>query len=359
SFAEFSRRVDPLTGMPLDARGRPLTPDMDPDHILRMHPGNRQLFDVVCSATVGIAAEVLEELTEDCLVDLLNSETEFLLPGVTPANALGAVFTGTDVGSAIAGFIAGGGLAGSPIPLIELNHDPNDGGTAGTGVLLSNPLGYYLTDQQEALLGCGPFYGLDCDEDGIDLFNAEASVLLQSYPQFPVGGAVATRDVNGLPVVLPGARGVSDDINRNGIPDLIDPEIPVELRYSPLVDGCTGPGVPGCEAASLLVDPRTGEPFPNEMAALSYTFLQLIAAISAGTGTDPDCKVEDPITCSLVRGVFNVAGSTQPEVRAGGNGRFGRRDFIWHGGSEIAIRYEKRHVLGFSFDFAEDRTKTN
>src|SRR5690606_23483756 len=168
SFAEFSRRVDPLTGMPLDARGRPLTPDMDPDHILRMHPGNRQLFDVVCSATVGIAAEVLEELTEDCLVDLLNSETEILLPGVTPANALGAVFTGTDVGSAIAGFIAGGGLAGSPIPLIELNHDPNDGGTAGTGVLLSNPLGYYLTDQQEALLGCGPFYGLDCDEDGID-----------------------------------------------------------------------------------------------------------------------------------------------------------------------------------------------
>src|SRR5690606_7032179 len=123
--------------------------------------------------------------------------------------------------------------------------------------------------------------------------------------------------------------------------------------------GCTGPAVPGCEAANGLIDPRTGQPFANEMAALSYNFLQLIAAISAGTGDDPHCNLEDPITCTLVRGVFDVAGSTRPEVRAGGSGRFGRRDVIWPGGAEIAIRYEKRHVLGFSFDFAEDRTKTN
>jgi hypothetical protein len=101
------------------------------------------------------------------------------------------------------------------------------------------------------------------------------------------------------------------------------------------------------------------------MAVLSYNFLQALAAIGAGlrdengVRTDPDCRVEDPISCQLVRGIFDVAGSTRPEVRAGGNGSFGRRDFIWHGGSEIAIRYEKRNVLGFSFDFAEDRTKTN
>src|SRR5690606_1820202 len=218
---QYGRNVDPLTGLPLDARGRPLTPDMDPEHILRVHPGNRQLFDVVCSVTVGIAAQVLEQLGQDCLVDLVNSDTQIQLPGDTSATALGAVFSGSDVGELVAGLIAAGGLGGGPIPevpLIELNHDPNDGGTAGTGVLGANPLDYYLTDQQEALLGCGPFYGTNCDTDGIDLFNAEASVLLQSYPQFLVGGAVATRPVNGLAVVLPGARGPGDDINHNGIP---------------------------------------------------------------------------------------------------------------------------------------------
>ena len=32
-----------------------------------------------------------------------------------------------------------------------------------------------LTDEQEALLGCGPFYGTNCDIEGIDLMNIEAS----------------------------------------------------------------------------------------------------------------------------------------------------------------------------------------
>jgi hypothetical protein len=49
----------------------------------------------------------------------------------------------------------------------------------------------------------------------------------------------------------------------------------------------------------------------------------------------------------------------RPEVRAGGNGRFGRRDWTWSGGGEAVLRYDKRNVLGFSTDFAEDRTKSN
>ena len=39
-----------------------------------------------------------------------------------------------------------------------------------------------LTDPQEALLGCGRFYGTSCDLDGVDFLNMEASVLSQSWP---------------------------------------------------------------------------------------------------------------------------------------------------------------------------------
>ena len=39
----------------------------------------------------------------------------------------------------------------------------------------------WLTDEQEALLGCGEFYGTLCDLDGIDLFNIEASALTMSW----------------------------------------------------------------------------------------------------------------------------------------------------------------------------------
>jgi hypothetical protein len=60
-----------------------------------------------------------------------------------------------------------------------------------------------------------------------------------------------------------------------------------------------------------------------------------------------------------VKGFFAAAGVTRNTLRAGGNGRYGRRTFIWHSGGELVLRYEKRNVLGFSTDFAEDRTKTN
>lgn len=38
-----------------------------------------------------------------------------------------------------------------------------------------------LTPEQEALLGCGPFFGTNCDFSGLDLLNAEASAMLQSF----------------------------------------------------------------------------------------------------------------------------------------------------------------------------------
>jgi hypothetical protein len=46
-------------------------------------------------------------------------------------------------------------------------------------------------------------------------------------------------------------------------------------------------------------------------------------------------------------------------VRAGGNGRYGRRDFVWHTGGEVSLRFKKRNVFGFAMDFAEDFTKSS
>jgi hypothetical protein len=60
-----------------------------------------------------------------------------------------------------------------------------------------------------------------------------------------------------------------------------------------------------------------------------------------------------------VKGCLSVGAPNSNRVEAGGNERFGRRDFIWHSGGELALRYAKRNVFGFSTDFAEDVTKTN
>jgi hypothetical protein len=367
SFAQYERRVDPATGEPLDTRGRPLLPTTPAADVLAYHPANRQLFDVVCSATVGIAnglfgdaADAPPEIADRCLVDIVNSQfplSELPVPPfpfpITPAEGLGTIFGGTATGELVVRTLA----AGAPLPpnfLVDLNRDPGDG--PGGGFFANTAaMGNFLTPQQEALLGCGSFYGTDCDVDGIDLFNAEASVLLQAFPQFEPGGPVATRFAYGELVTLPGANG---------------PLLPAggpNPSWAATVDGCTGPGPFGCNAGDLgrttnaraLVDPQTGQPFANELGALSYNFMILVAALGAAAGTDPACDVTNPISCAFVRGVFDVAGVTRPERRAGGNGLYGRRDFVWSGGSEISIRYLGRNVLGFAFDFAEDRTKTN
>ena len=60
-----------------------------------------------------------------------------------------------------------------------------------------------------------------------------------------------------------------------------------------------------------------------------------------------------------MQALFSIAHTTRRDVRAGGNGIYGRTDFDWHQGGAGVLRYEKRNVLGFSMDFAEDLTKSN
>jgi hypothetical protein len=60
-----------------------------------------------------------------------------------------------------------------------------------------------------------------------------------------------------------------------------------------------------------------------------------------------------------VQSIFAVLGNRRQSLNAGGNERFGRRDFVWAGGGEVLLRYAKQNTLGFSMDFAEDVTKSN
>ncbi|MGH0035256.1 MAG: DUF1302 family protein [Myxococcota bacterium] len=343
-FNEYERNVDPATGRPLDSEDRALTPD----NALQFASGNRQIFDVGCKAAQGFGENALLALTgglgevpdisERCIGDVVNVQDPLsILFGaasieVPPTNAIGALLSGQIAGSTILGIaLFALDLDADSVSLTPLNRDPADGPHGGGvfgadplpgfGILANSDLSYYLTDEQEALLGCGPYYMTDCDVEGIDLFNAEASVLLQGYEPFEPN-PVATRVVDGRTVILPGARGPGDP------------------GYDPLVDG-TPPGG-----------------FDSEMAALSENLLVTLAVLGIAEGDD-DCELDDLETCAAVRALVALSGSRRPELRAGGNGRYGRRDWGWHGGGEVEITYDKRNVLGFSADFSEDVTKSN
>ena len=62
---------------------------------------------------------------------------------------------------------------------------------------------------------------------------------------------------------------------------------------------------------------------------------------------------------SPTSGILGATTQTLPFRSAGGDSSWGRRDFAWQGGQQLAINFQKRNVLGFALDFAEDRTKTS
>jgi hypothetical protein len=357
-FNSYSRNVDSYTGRPLDALGRPLSEKTAVSHA----SGNRQFVETGCNLSLGFGTKsaqaltggqgTIPDLSTTCLIDIANVTDPFVIPamfGATPLEieatmaegfsaALAGHFGGNlliDVGvngidAALANLLA----SSTPAVLTPLNRDPADGppggGIFGSGCTLvtlvcdfitTSNLSMYLTDQQEALLGCGPFYRTDCDVDGIDIFNSEASVLLQTLPGME-DSPVATRYQNGKLFILPGAR---------------------------------GPGDPGYDRRIDGTPPRG---FHSEMAAVSSNFLTFAAMAGVFEG-DANCQMERPETCAIINAFLSISGSQRPDIRAGGNGRFGRRDFNWHSGGEALLFYPKRNVLGLSFDFAEDFFKTN
>ncbi|MEM7410802.1 MAG: DUF1302 family protein [Myxococcota bacterium] len=131
----------------------------------------------------------------------------------------------------------------------------------------------------------------------------------------------------------------------------------------------------------------TGQLFQNELAAVSYNFLMFLTLTScdlrtadldgrangdaAGLAANPECflpsapyepgrcSLATPNLCANVKNFLAAVGVRRNTVRAAGNERFGRRTFIWHSGGEAVLRYDRRNVLGFSTDFAEDWSKTS
>ena len=360
-FNEYARNVDPHTGKPLDTFGKRLEPETS----LELSSGNRTLFELACEGSIGFGEQAalaltggmgtIPDFTEQCQQTQPNVQDTFGFTGtifgleigldIAFSNVLGAVLAGQDGGNLLfEGLLNGADAAlnaflfGLPEHLVPLNRDPADGdpggGFFGTGCasssfslfcdsfgLTTSGVTYYLTDEQEALLGCGPFYQSDCDVDGIDFFNAEASVLIQAFPGFE-GRPVATRYQNGKLYILPGARGPGDP------------------GYDPNVDGTPPPE------------------FHSEMQAVSENFAKFTAAIGIAQG-DTGCDIDHLETCATIRGFVAITGSRRPELRAGGNGRFGRADFLWHGGGELRLYYPKLNILGFSVDGIWDFAKLN
>ncbi len=403
----YSRNVDPVTGRPRKAEssGRCRTglesDCLRSDNALTEHSVNQQLFSMICATSIGFSAL---DLTA-CGQTVFNSPN--VVSGLAVSSILSAIVAGGGPSavpvSGQALFLSlvpalGGGVplntaavsamtGGPTTPLVPLSFDPNDGMPQLTGVpkfdtlaALGYGLSSVLTDEQEALLGCGPFYGTSCDAQGIDLMNAEASALTQSWPGTEgtfgfdgwdttdpslaqpgtvgfQGGPVCTRFERGRTFILPGCRG------------------PGDAGYDPRVDGTTtGPQklFIGTGSPFQRAQPFTGQAFRSEMAIVSWNALMGLVAFSATAGPleetnfdptrpfrDDGCSFKRPYLCGNVQSLFQITGLQRDIVRAGGNGRFGRRDFVWHGGKDIVLRYQKRNIAGFSMDFAEDITKSN
>ncbi len=349
----------------------------------------------------------LAQLFSAVLAGSPSARTALALPsGLIPGITLPLIQLNRDPGDATPGSDFGPPARKNPV-------DPSFSQFAA----LDETLGQRLTPQQEALLGCGPHWGTHCDDDGIDLGLVETSAIMQSWPGFEgtfgdwvvdgrpqagtqdfvlsgTAGSPCTRFEDGQLFILPGCRGpdYNEDVLRTlyGIPN-------ASGAYDPLVDGCArDDGSPECAGAATLAIPGTvidgtntlgpavGQPFASEMSALSWNFLQALVSFSsprdfAVTPTPDDpllsefdiddpfglgrpdnaCSFRRPQFCFAVIGLFNLSGVQRNSLRAAGNERFGRRDFQWHSGGTAVLRYERRNVLGFALDFAEDRSKSN
>jgi len=382
----YGRNVDPSTGMPRanGASGpcqfggvvggnaiRIGSSCLTPQTALQQQSENQQLFAMICSTTVGISP--LDRTA--CAQSVLGSTNS--LPPPAPLVPVSVILSFLFAGNpAINAGAFGAFGAPQPIPFVTLNSP--------SGAPLVNPsLPNTLTVQQQALLGCGAFFNNNCTTGGIDLLNMEASAVTQSFPGFDgtsgpwflnnkavaqpgtvnfVGGPKCTRYAGGATTVqVVGCRGPGDP------------------GYNPAVDGTPGgikfvafPGLPPALIAVLNAEyaangqPETGQPFQNVMAGFSWNLLMILVVTSPNWDHQPlsnasktSCSYIRADLCTAVQGFMTVTGTQRNTLNAGGNGRFGRRDFVWASGGEVNLQYQKRNVLGFSMDFAEDVTKSN
>ena len=200
-------------------------------------------------------------------------------------------------------------------PAVPITTDPQDGGDGATDGGDTSPDA--LSAAQQALIGCGPFWGTDCASDGVDLLDAEESVVLQSF------------------VFLP-------------------PPSPAPVPPPPLplpVPNCS-PDDASCKAA--------------ELAALSHNFQILVAALSQSPPPgdvlewdgDPStfdfhhpfstapgqCSWSQPQFCASVQSLLGLA--TTPLQDDPNGGSLGR--WVWESGAEYTVAVATGAFDGFA-----------
>jgi hypothetical protein len=217
-----------------------------------------------------------------------------------------------------------------------------------------------LTEEQEALLGCGPFYGTQCDIDGVGLVSSELSALLRSWPPSEAGtwdttdasraqpgtvgyegDTVCARQQGGMTSILPGCRGPDDP------------------GYDPLVDGTTtgfnSVGVPYPEERR---HPFTDQVWSSSMAVLSWNLLGALVALSSADDPtnvlahefDPDdplrldgCSLANPLPCCSVASALGLT-TQKPEEDPG---QLPLRHWLWETGAEYLVTEATGDLDGF------------
>jgi hypothetical protein len=410
----YSRNVDPMSGRPRHTmtRGECRTGKepacLDSENALTEHHANQQLFAVACAASLAVAP-ALDPTA--CLANIFGSPNRTMPEGTTAPrvvvalNMVAAGDVGTD-GLVLPGLIGVTDAAAFSDAVqrvsyngmvrkvtVDLNMDINDGPAldlanaspgnalvgaddfASTVSIFYTTFGKSLSDKltvhQEALLGCGEFYQTSCDLDGVDILNMEGGVFFQSFPNVE-GTFVDDRNFHWD--AFDKSRPQPGTVGFEGAPFCTR----YENGKTYMLPGCRGPGDPGYDrridgTTTNLMHPFTGQQFKNELAALSWNVLMGVAGFSApgDDGVGPQdfdasqpfrqgaCSFREPTWCSAVAAVLGLSGQQRNSVRAGGNGRFGRRDFVHHSGGVGVLKVDKSNILGFSMDFAEDVTKSN
>ena len=184
-----------------------------PTNALDAHHANLTFFTWLCSATVGFldldrtsCAQTVFGSTEEAAAGLAVAEVIGRILGGDPLlNAALSVDTNQTCDPNQPGITCNGPLnKGSkflpfPVPIVQLSNDPGDNDSMGCQDFATEdlpvsaqvpcggtqvPINYLastLSPEQEALLGCGPFWGTNCDTSGIDLLNMEPSIVLQAF----------------------------------------------------------------------------------------------------------------------------------------------------------------------------------
>jgi hypothetical protein len=405
-FTPFPTGLDP-NGNPYPNVPQDVDGDGQPD-TLTDHHANQQIFAWICGTTIGVTT-----LDPTACGNTIFNSYQNLFTSQPATNPLNQPTLSSFASGLIAANTGALGFAMAPqgfdvdLPAIRLNQDVGDT-RPSTGFFGLNPsfdtLNKVLSAEQQALLGCGAYYATDCDVQGFDLLNAEASALFQSFAGFEgtaspatnytwnlsdgtvpqpgtvyfEGGPVCTRSAGAGTVQLPGCRGPGDPgynpaqdgtttVAGGGQHDLIVPYFDPSSRFFMGTDGATP-----CQTPSATFNGC--QRFKSEAAALSWNLQMLLVGFSSSNVVDANedqlldpndpfriggCSFYDAVLCIGVSGFLDFTRVQRATVRAGGNADFGRRDFVWQMGTPLKVRFEKRNVLGFSMDWAEDVTKSN